>query len=385
MNVTASLQTKSDKYYVVLNWYEGTKRKQKWINTELSASGNNKRKAEAKRQEIVREWDEKLSAVNFESILFSDYLKRWLEDTKHTIMDSTYWEYKKTIENVICPYFESRKIMLADLKPYHIQEFYNFKMEHDGVTANTVHHYHANISKALKYAVKTERIKSNPAANVELPKKQKHIADFYTDEELQTLLTRSKGTNLETVVLLAACFGLRRGEIIGLKWDCIDFENNTLSIRGVVKDKGSSGSKIENLYYEETAKTASSIRTFPMQTQIADYLKHLKQIQDTNKKEEPYNHTWDEFVCVRPNGDILSLEYVSRRFPKLCEKCGLKRIKLHELRHSNISYLLEQGASMKEAQEWAGHSSYSTTANIYSHIQSKSKEKMAASLGKILG
>ena len=198
-------------------------------------------------------------------------------------------------------------------------------------------------------------------------------------------LTSSKGTSLETVILLAACFGLRRGEIIGLKWDCIDFDNCTLSIRGVVKDKGSSGSKIENLYYLETPKTASSIRTFPMQPQIADYLKHLKQVQDMRKKEEPYNHTWDEFICVRPNGDIISLEYVSRRFPKLCEECGLKRIKLHELRHSNISFMLENGATMKEVQEWAGHSSYSTTANIYSHIQAKSKEKMANSLEKLLG
>ncbi len=383
--VTASLTTKNDKYYVVVSWREGSKRKQKWISTDLSSIGNNKRRAEQKRLEIQREWEEKVSASNYETISFADYLKKWLEETKYTIADSTYWEYRKTIYKVISPYFEERKIMLTDLKTYHIQEFFNHKMEHDGVTANTIHHYYANISKALKYAVKTERLKNNPAVNVELPKKQKHIADFYTADELQTLLTSSKGTSLETVILLAACFGLRRGEIIGLKWDCIDFDNCTLSIRGVVKDKGSSGSKIENLYYLETPKTASSIRTFPMQPQSADYLKHLKQVQDIRKKEEPYNHTWDEFICVRPNGDIISLEYVSRRFPKLCEECGLKRIKLHELRHSNISFMLENGATMKEVQEWAGHSSYSTTANIYSHIQAKSKEKMANSLEKLLG
>lgn len=383
--VTANLTTKSDKYYVVVSWYESGKRKQKWINTGLSTLGNNKRKAEQKRLEIQREWEDKVSPENYETILFADYIKKWLEETKHTIADSTYWDYRKTIHNVICPYFEERKVLLAELKTYQIQEFYNFRMEQYGVSANTIHHYHANISKALKYAVKTERLKSNPAANVELPKKQKHIADFYTDEEMKQLLARSKGVNLETVVVLAACFGMRRGEIIGLKWEYVDFENNTLSVRGVIKDKGSSGSKIANLYYADTAKTSSSLRTFPIMPQVTEYLKQLKATQDLRKKEPSYNHKWDDFICVKPNGDIISLEYVSRNFPKLCEECGLKRLKVHELRHSNISLLLGNGANMKELQEWAGHSSYSTTANIYSHIQAKSKEKLATSIGTIFG
>ena len=79
---------------------------------------------------------------------------------------------------------------------------------------------------------------------------------------------------------------------------------------------------------------------------------------------------------IRDNGDLIPLEYVSRAFPKLCEKSGLKRLKLHELRHTNISLLLEYGASMKELQEWAGHSNYNTTANIYAHIQEESKNRL---------
>lgn len=97
-----------------------------------------------------------------------------------------------------------------------------------------------------------------------------------------------------------------------------------------------------------------------------------------------YNHYWDDFVCVRKNGNLLPLEYVSRAFPKLCEKCGLRRITLHELRHTNISLLLDKGANMKELQEWAGHSSYQTTANVYSHIGAKSKEKLTNLLEDLL-
>ncbi len=382
--VTANLTTKSDRYYVVVSWYESGKRKQKWINTELSTLGNNKRKAEQKRLEIQREWEDKVSPENYESISVSDYLKKWLEETKHTVSESTYWSYRNTIHSVICPYFEERGIMLSDLKTYQIQEFYNYKMEHDGVTANTVHHYHANLSKALKYAVKTERLKSNPAVNVDLPKKQKHIADFYTSDELRTVINGAMGTALETPVLLAAWFGMRRGEIIGLKWECIDFENKTLPIIGTMKDKGEHGVQLMGQWYESTAKTASSLRTFPMHSTAVEYFQQLKEQQNENKKNPNYNHAWDDFVCVRETGELLRLEYVSRSFPKLCEKCGLRKIGIHELRHSNISLLLENGASMKELQEWAGHGSYGTTANIYSHLQAKSKLKLSDSLEKAL-
>lgn len=118
---------------------------------------------------------------------------------------------------------------------------------------------------------------------------------------------------------------------------------------------------------------------------VIDYLRTIKKQQDENRAaDKSYNHQWDDFVCVRKNGDLLPLEYVSRTFPTLCEQCGLKRLKLHELRHTNISLLLDAGASMKELQEWAGHSSYTTTANIYSHLQAKSKNKLIISMEKIL-
>lgn len=383
--MTASVQIKNDKYYIVLNWIKNKKRQQKWISTDLTVSGNNKRKIEQKRIEVLREWEDEIS-LNDNDILFSEYLKQWLEEIRSTISSNTYFSYKQTIHNTICPFFDQRKIKLCDLKPYHIQEFYNFKMSCGNVSANTIYHYHANIHKALKYAVKTERIKSNPADNLDLSKKEKHIANYYTTDELKILLENAKGTEIETVVLLAAWFGLHRGEIIGLRWSSIDFKNKILSVTGTVKDKGESGSKKKNLRYEPTAKTSSSIRSFPMPQVSVEYLTELKKRQDARRlRDRNYNRQWDDFVCVRNNGDLLPLEYVTKVFPLLCEKSGLKRLKLHELRHTNISMLLESGASMKELQEWAGHSSYSTTANIYSHIPAKSKKKLTETVEKLLG
>lgn len=257
-------------------------------------------------------------------------------------------------------------------------------MQSDQVSANTVHHYHANIHKALAHAVKMEHIASNPADKVELPKKLRHTANYYSIEELKTVLDKSKGTQIEPVVRLAAWFGLRRGEIIGLRWSSIDFTNNLLSITGTIKDKGASGSKIKNMYYEPSAKTTASLRSFPMSDEVRSYLLRLRAQQAVYKLSADYNHTWDDFVCIRPNGDLLPPEYVTRAFPKLCEACGLRRLKLHELRHTNISLLLAEGANMKELQEWAGHSSYATTANIYSHVQAQSKVKLISSINSLL-
>lgn len=375
--MTASIQTKNDKYYIVLNWVDSGKRNQKWVKTDLSVTGNNKRKAEQKRVEILHEWEEKIAQCNnYEDILFSEFLNKWLEDTKHTIEDTTYSIYRSIVGNVIAPYFEKRKIKLCDLKAHHIQEFYSYKMKYDGVTANTIHHYHANIHKALTYAVKTERIVYNPASNVDLPKKQKHIANYYDVEEMRELLRLAKGHTIEPVVMLAAWFGLRRGEIVGLKWDCIDFENKTLSVQGTMTKTS----------YKERAKNIASLRTLPMTEDAVKYLTELKLRQQKNRERlgKHYNNKWNEFVCVKENGDIMKLDYVTRTFPELCEKCGLRRLKLHELRHSNISLLLSDGANLKEIQEWAGHSTYTTTADIYAHVQAQNKVRMSSSVEKLL-
>lgn len=377
--MTASVQNKRNKYYVVLNWVENGKRKQRWVGTGLSVNGNNKRRAEQKRKEILREAEEKALLSNYDDILFSDYIQKWLEETKHTIAETTYSIYKNVINGVIYPYFAERKIKLSELKSYHIQDFYAYKMEHDNVTANTIHHYQANIHKALKYAVKTELIKDNPADYIDLPKKQKHIADFYSPEELKILLQAAKGTDIEMVVYIAAWLGLRRGEIIGLKWNYVDFENRTISIKGTM-------AKAKKTIYKETAKNTSSLRTLPMSEELTKYLYDLKERQIANKKRlgKHYIDKWKDFVCVRENGDILKLDYVTRHFPMLCEQCGLRRINLHELRHTNISLLLSAGVSIKEIQEWAGHSTYTTTADVYAHIQSQNKVRLSQSIESLL-
>lgn len=115
----------------------------------------------------------------------------------------------------------------------------------------------------------------------------------------------------------------------------------------------------------------------PQKENVLAYLKKLKHYQDNRKSLPDYNHQWDGYICLRPNGDMIPLEYMSRKIPELTVKAGLPRLKLHELRHTNISLLYEQGASWKELQEWSGDSTARLLMDTYTHVTNKSKAKLA--------
>ena len=383
--MTANLFEKNKRYHVMLTWYEDGRRKRKSIATGISVSGNNKRKANEARDDIFNEWKEKI-IDNYQDILFSDYLKRWLETVKHSIDETTYSSYKATIYNQINPYFAKRGIKLDELEPHHIQDFYTWKMEkaNNKVSANTIRHYHANIHKALGDAVRARHIKSNPAGkdHISLPKTIPFKADFYTVEELHILLDGIKNHKIETPVFLASWFGLRRGEVLGLRWQDINFDSMTLSVNGVITDKGT-GSRTENLKYRSRAKTATSLRTLPLTPEVSDFLMKLQEQQTKNRDicGDSYNTKWNDFICVDVIGDLIKPEYLSRTFRLFLKSKGLRHIRLHELRHSNASLLLDNGVDMRMLQLWLGHSNYNTTVG-YAHHRTDRKQELGSILSK---
>lgn len=378
--MNAILYEKHGKYHISVSWTQDGKRYRKSKATGLAVKGN-KRKAQAMADAFLKEMQEKVTE-GYVDILFSEYMKQWLEDVKFQISESTYEEYYRQIRNRICPWFEGKKIRLCELKAYHIDEFYRMKMQKDGVNAKTVHRYHANIRKALQRAVKLDIIPSNPADKVDLPKAKKFRGSYYTPEELQQLFACVKGTKFETVVLLAGYLGVREGEACGLQWKDVDFERNVLCIRGSLKMHD----KYKDLYYGET-KTESSYRTLPIPQNLAVYLRQLKkkQLEQRMLGGSSYNRKWEGFVCVDAMGDITNPKYISRYFSDLLQKNGLRRIRFHDLRHSCATLLLENGATLKQVQEWLGHHSYVVTADTYGHVLAESKREMADTMSKLLG
>jgi integrase len=385
--IAGHLQIKNDNYYMVLNYTDANgKRRQPWIPTGLPAKGN-KRRAEKllldTRKSFVPPVVSKENEDISSDMLFADYMELWLEIIHSSVEKTTFSSYTQMVKGKIAPYFRNTGLTLDGIQAKHIQSFYLHELK--TVSPGTVIHYHANIHKALKYAVKMDLIPFNPADKVERPKKQRYIADYYRQEELERLLEASKDHPYSLLIQMTAFYGLRRSEVLGLKWDAIDFEANTLEIKHIVTQASIDGKKV--LVQADRAKTKSSLRTLPLVPPIRDRLLMLKGQQDTYRRlcGKSYNREYLGYLCVDEIGNIIRPNYVSEQFPKLLEKNGLRPIRFHDLRHSCASLLLANGVPMKQIQEWLGHSDFSTTANIYAHLDYASKLSSAQAMLEGLG
>ena len=383
--VAGHLQEKNGMFYVVLNYRdENGKRKTPWISTNLPVRGNKKR-AENFMMDVRRNFVppnvqriEEREAMQKGDILFTDFLLKWLRVAKSTVKLTTYASYEMMATRIIIPYFETLNIKLKELTTEDIQEFYSAQLER--VSANTVIHYHAVIHRALKYAVKIKTIQSNPAVNVERPRKEKFIGSFYDKKEINTLFDIIQGHPLEVAIKLAAFYGLRREEIIGLKWTAIDFENNTLTIQHTVTECNLDGKHIE--VASDTAKTDSSLRTMPLVTNFRAMLLAKKEKQEHYRKlcGRSYCKEYLDYIFVNEMGERWKPRYLSDGFKRILEQNDLRRIRFHDLRHTCASLLLANNVPMKKIQEWLGHSDFSTTANIYAHLDFQSKISSAEAM-----
>lgn len=381
--MTGSLQIKNNHYYAVLYLRDINGRKQqKWISSKIPAYDSkgrqtNKREAERFIKNIIDKYQENDSIAAAE-IAFTDYMLEWLAAMETSLELNTFYNYKNAINHNIVPYFKKRNVKLQDLTPAELQYFYE-AMTKRGLSASTVRKLHANIHKALKKAVRLRIINSNPADNVDLPKiKDKYKAKYYNQEQIVKMLDAVKGHFAESAIYLAALFGLRRSEVLGLKWDYIDFNTHTLTIRDTVVTAGS------KTIDKSRTKNKSSYRTLSLSTQAEDYLKRVKAKQLEEQLYFGNTYYNSDYVCRREDGTPLKPDYFSQVFQALLKKNNLPSIRLHDLRHSCASLLLANGYELKEIQEWLGHSDIGTTSDIYAHLQAKSKVNMAASIGKAL-
>ena len=369
--VTVSLQEKNGVYQAVINYKdENGKRKQKWLSTKLKVKGN-KRQAQAKAEELRLEFENELNTKQMEknnivktNILFIDFLKDWLNIVKQTIEPSTYTSYEQLVNDRITKYLTNNKIKLTDIQAIDIQEYYNHLFS-EGLSANTVIHHHAIIRKALDYAFKMDVIPNNPA--------DKLTKENINQNELNELFEKSKDDPMNLMILVTSYYGLRRSEVLGLKWDAFDFENNTITIKHTVVIAKLDGKR--QIVAKDRTKNKSSYRTLPLVKEISEKLLETKKKQQAFKEAfgKTYINEFEDYVFVNLQEKLVRPDYVSEHFKILLNNKGLKHIRFHDLRHSCASLLLAKGIPMKAIQEWLGHSNFSTTANIYAHLDSKSK------------
>ncbi len=385
--ISGHLQEKSGRYYMVLNLKnENQKWKPKWIATGLLTKGNKKR-AETMLRDTIQEYEKKEAQTqgDTDSILFSDYMLNWLELIRNSVEETTFTAYRRIVKFQVAPYFKELGVTLGELQPKHIQGYYNHLMADKKNSAVTVRRHHANIRKALQAAVKTDLIPTNPADKVEKPKQQPYIASFYDDESLNLLFVKAQGTRLELPIIISAFYGLRRSEVLGLKWSAVDFKNKTITVSHVVAEAEDDDGK-KYLVKKDRTKNKSSYRTLPLIPQVEDALLRKKEKDDEFRRvcRRSYSKDYTNYILIDELGRILTPDYISKAFPNLLEKHGLRHIRFHDLRHSCASLLLKNGVSMKAIQEWLGHSHYSTTANFYAHLDYDSKKDSANVVSGIL-
>ena len=338
--IAGHLQIKNDNYYMVLNYTDANgKRRQPWIPTGLPAKGN-KRRAEKllldTRKSFVPPVVSKENEDISSDMLFADCMELWLEIIRSSVEKTTFSSYTQMVKGKIAPYFRNTGLTLDGIQAKHIQSFYLHELK--TVSPGTVIHYHANIHKALKYAVKMDLIPFNPADKVERPKKQRYIADYYRQEELERLLEASKDHPYSLLIQMTAFYGLRRSEALGLKWDAIDFERDTITIKHIVTNAKIDG-KCE-IVCADRAKTKSSLRSLPLVSNIREKLLALREQQKENRRVcgNCYSKKYDGYVFVDAMGNIFNPRSVTANFSKLLEQNGLRHIRFHDLRHPYVKH-----------------------------------------------
>ena len=380
---------KSGKHYVVFDYKDASgKRKRKWVSTGL-AEKCTKKALNLAIQKIIEDFEKNISDGTIAILAnclacptteLRAFFSEWLDYIKPNTARTTHRAYSGIARRFVEFMKENYpSVTLNALDHTHVQSYLNYKLD-AGCMGSTVKQYYLALHTAFAYGVKMELLLKHPMEKMNIPRADRHEATFYNADELNTLFEVFKGDRIELIVHIAAYYGLRRCEILGLKWDAVDFQNKTLTVqRKVVSDYDESGKM--QLYVESRLKTNATRRTLPLIPHIEEMLLERKQAAENSTATSDF----EGFICRDRSGNMISPDYVTSRFGYMIKKSGLRHLRFHDMRHSCASLLLAHDVPMKEIQEWLGHSSYTVTANLYSHLEYNAKVNSAETIERALG
>ncbi|ROR28517.1 site-specific recombinase XerD [Mobilisporobacter senegalensis] len=355
----------------------------------ISINGIPKRKyVYGKTQKIVKEKLQEMQeatkngeVTESSNMKLQDWMKEWLENYKRLVLKLT------TYENYIL-YFDTHiygtnlgNTPLNKITTTQLQAFYNDKLKNGrvdgkgGLSNRSVRYLHILISGALEQAYKNDLINKNVSKSVILPSKSQKEIHPLTPEEVQKLLNVARDDRLYPIILLETFSGLRKGEILGLHWNDIDFEGKKLYVRHSlcrVQDVKSDGERGSKLILMEP-KTRKSQRSIPLNDIVITVLKKHKKDQSEEKMLNRDIYIDNNIVFAKENGDFINPRDLLRGFQKLLVQAGIEKKRFHDMRHTFASILLNEGESPKVIQELLGHSTITTTMDIYSHVIEETK------------
>lgn len=270
---------------------------------------------------------------------------------------------------------------MNEVSPTALESYCAFLLD-AGLSANTVNHHLTLIKSVFNDEIRNGAPILNPVKCVKSPRVETFQGETLSVKQIGQLFRLFEGDPIEGIIRIGVIYGLRRSEILGLRWQDIDFETGTLQIRHKVAEVRINGKR--QLVRSNDLKTEASRRAFPLSDDIRQRLERRKaQIEENRAKKRRYRTADADYVFVDANGKLLSPEYVSDHFRWRIAHSDLPKIRFHDLRHTCATLLLHEGCSLREIQSYLGHASYLTTTR-YAHIDARSKEHALEIMSAVL-
>jgi integrase len=309
----------------------------------------------------------------------SDYLNTWLRDyCKPSLSPRTVQLYSYICRVHLIPTIG--KITLTELKPQHLQKLYAEKLS-SGLSSRTVQICHVAIHKALKNAVRISLLSRNVADSVDKPKIQRPEMHPMTENDLSRFLDASKQGNYYALFYTYLFTGMRRSELLAVRWSDIDLLGMQISVSRTMQYLNG----VKNHVTFKEPKSNKSRRLIALSPSTVLVLEEHRKAQDSMRISLGILPTIDnDLVFSHWDGSPLLPDSITHAWVKLVRKCGLKGIRLHDARHTHATIMLKQGVHPKVVQERLGHSSISTTLDTYSHVAPGLQEAAAKCFDEIL-
>lgn len=298
----------------------------------------------------------------------SDYFASWIENYHTQIRDSSYKSYSEQIYNRVIPYFSQFNLAMTELCSYDCTLFYRFAAGRlDGkkgdVSSSTVNRVHSYFSKGLSDAVRARLIQTNPARDAEIPPNNRFNIDPYSEDELEKIINASTGDACEFPILIVSSLGLGRSEACGLRERSYDNRNRSLRINHTV----SYGARGEGLRCEDKTKNDHRNRVLPLEDVQAEYVELF--VERNRRLRRQFGPKWNPqgYLCVWEDGTLIGPNTVTKHLQRIAAKEGLPVKRLHDVRHSVITILMQHNVNMYKIKLLAGHADIKTT-ETYTHF-----------------
>ena len=321
-----------------------------------------------------------------QKLTLSTWLATWLHEYKRpSIRSQTYDSYETIVRLHLNPALGH--IALRELRPEHVQRYYNEK-KRQGLDASTIGQHHKVLSGALKQAEKNQFVLRNVCRLTELPRQlRKEMQTLTIEQVMMQLLPALQGDRLYAAFLTVFMVGLRRGELLGLRWQDIDLNVGIVQVRQIlvrIYNRDATGERRKTRLHFQEPKTEKSRRSVAIPDLCLAALRRHKAQQAEEKLLLGPGYLDHGLVFAQADGRPIDTRLMNLYFTQALKRAGVPAVRLHDARHTFATWMLEQGTQPKIVSEMLGHSKISTTLDVYSHVSLELQQQATAKLNAAL-